>query len=105
MNVMKRDDIYFCVKCQGALFLKCFTNGKVLLSGLPKEDILKKPDKSFFMNIEHSLNDVVEDVISLSDVVTNYNAEQFNILNTTTQNLTTIDDIKKGSFVNKIIKN
>lgn len=105
LDVLKKDNIYFCIKCQGALFLKCFMNGKILLNGLPAEDILKKPDKSFFMNIEKSLNDVVNGTINLNDIATNYNNDRFNILNTTTKNLTTIDDIKNGTFVNKIIKN
>lgn len=102
---LQQDDIYFCVKCQGALFLKCFLNGNILLTGLQKEERESKPDKNIFMNIERSVEEVVSGLVSIDDIQKDYNANYLNIIKSATANITTFDDIKNGSFVRNIILN
>lgn len=103
IEYIQRDDIYFCIKCQGALFLKCLLHGRILLSGLPEKDRVDKPDKIFVSTIERSLDDIVNDTTNLENIMNEYNNNQLDILKTTTGNLTTLDDIKNGTFVKKIL--
>lgn len=98
-----REDIYFCVKRQGAIFGKCFIKGKILLSGLMKGERLIKPDAKSMKDIEYDLDYVLEDIDNIEVLKSKYIQDKFSIMKNITSNIVTLEDIKNGSFVNKII--
>jgi len=102
---IRQDDVYFCVKRQGALYLKCYLNGKILLTGLTIKERESKPDRMMFMNLESALDDVVEGKENLTNIVKKNNEERLSIMKSSTNNLTKINDIKNGTFVKKIVLN
>lgn len=102
---IKNDDVYFCVKRQGALYLKCYLNGKILLTGLTMRERECKPDRMMFMNLESALDDVVEGKENLINIAKKNNEERLSIMKSSTNNLTKINDIKNGTFVKKIVLN
>jgi hypothetical protein len=96
-TIINTNNIYFAVKRQGTDFLKSYTNGIIMISGLTKSELDIKPDGKFVNEYEYTLLDVMYDIDNkLKEIKENYNTNTFENLKKMTANFVAIEDVQNG---------
>lgn len=99
-----RDDVLFCLKRQGAEFVKCFITGTIMISGLRELELQKKPDAKMIGKYEYTLDHLMDGDLQtkLEEIRTFYKTNLFENMKTMTSHFVAIDDLENGYFLNKI---
>lgn len=98
-EVIQTTDIYFAVKRQGTEFLKAYTNGIIMLSGLNTSELENKPDGKFVNEYEYTLSNVLSNVDNkLEEIKEFYNTNTLENLKKMTANFVAIEDIQNGTL-------
>ena len=93
------------MKRQGTEFLKAYTNGIIMLSGLTKSELETKPDGKFVNEYEFTLSNVLPDIENkLEEIKVFYNTNSIENLRKMTANFVAIEDIKNGTFFTSLMK-
>jgi hypothetical protein len=99
-----RDDVLFCLKRQGAEFVKCFIAGTIMISGLTELELAQKPDAKMIGKYEYTLDHLMDGDLQakLEEMRTFYNTNLFENMKTMTSHFVAIDDLENGYFLNKL---
>ena len=99
-----RDDVLFCLKRQGAEFLKCFITGTMMISGLRELELAQKPDAKMIGKYEYTLDHLMDGDLQtkLEEIRTFYKTNLFESMKTMTSHFVAIDDLENGYFFRKL---
>ena len=98
-EIIQTNDIYFAIKRQGTEFLKAYTNGIIMLSGLNTTELESKPDGKFVNEYEYTLSNVLSNIDNkLDEIKEFYNTNTLENLKKMTANFVAIEDIQNGTL-------